>query len=66
MVWGEKPLKFIGNADFAGVAGEVHYVQSSGDTFVEGDVNGDGNADFAIRLVGLHDLTAADLLFPSF
>jgi hypothetical protein len=33
-----------------------------GVTLVEGDVNGDGKADFQIELSGLHTLTGADFI----
>ncbi len=45
---------------FTGVAGQLHYVQGGGTTYVEGDVNGDGTADFALRLNGLVTLVGAD------
>lgn len=39
----------IGSEAFSKVAGELRYQQSAGDTFVLGDLNGDGKADFSIR-----------------
>ena len=33
-----------------------------GETFVAGDVDGDGAADFQIRLEGVHDLTITDFV----
>ncbi len=41
-------------ASFTGVAGQKRLVYSSasGDTYVQGDVNGDAVADFRIRLSG--------------
>ena len=44
---------FIGTNAFHNVAGELRYEQVSGDIFVYGDTNGDGIADFMIRLDGL-------------
>ncbi|QNM82911.1 calcium-binding protein [Sphingomonas sabuli] len=55
-------FSFIGSAAFHGVAGELRYVQNAGNTFVMGDTNGDGAADFMIRLDGLHSLAASDFL----
>ncbi len=51
---------FVGNAGLSGVAGELTYVQSGGNTIVQADVNGDTIADFEIELTGLIDLTIAD------
>ena len=47
---------FVKVSAFTGVAGQVRLVYSStsGDTYVQGDVNGDGVGDFRIRLVGNH------------
>ncbi|MFT3988268.1 M10 family metallopeptidase C-terminal domain-containing protein [Aestuariivirga sp.] len=43
-------------------AGELHAIISGGQTFVEGDVNGDGVADFRITLTGALTMTAADFI----
>ncbi|MBX7457184.1 sulfatase-like hydrolase/transferase [Qipengyuania sp. 1NDH17] len=53
---------FIGDADFSGTAGELRFYVEGEATFVAGDVNGDGVADFQIRLEGVHDLTAGDFV----
>ena len=53
---------FIGTAAFSGVAGQLRYLFSGGDTFVQGDTNGDGKADFLIFLEGTHSLTATDFV----
>lgn len=57
-------FKFIGQDDFDGVAGQLHFVRdkSGGVTYIEGDVNGDGVADFMIELRGLHTLKAGDFM----
>jgi Ca2+-binding RTX toxin-like protein len=47
---GNQDFDFIGQADFHHKAGELRFEKSSGDTYVYGDVNGDGNADFVIHL----------------
>lgn len=49
---------WIGNGAFTKVAGQLHYVNG----VLEGDVNGDGIADFAVKLVGVPNLTVGDLL----
>ena len=43
-------FKFIGSAEFSQKAGEVRYESHDNYTLVQGDVNGDGVADFAISL----------------
>jgi Ca2+-binding RTX toxin-like protein len=53
---------FIGTAAFSGVAGQLRTFQSSGDTFVAGDLNGDRAADFLIMVEGQHTLVATDFV----
>ncbi|MEQ1901536.1 MAG: VCBS domain-containing protein [Devosia sp.] len=55
-------LSFIGQGGFSGHAGEVHYVAGSGVTIVEGDMNGDGVADFQIAVTGSFAFTAGNFL----
>ena len=45
---------------FTIVAGELRYEQISGNTFVYGDTNGDGTADFMIRVDGIQAFVASD------
>lgn len=63
---GRQPFHFIGDAAFAGkgqqLGAELHYVHADGMTYVEGDLNGDGKADFTIALTGTIDLVASDFL----
>jgi D-alanyl-D-alanine carboxypeptidase len=65
---GDQDFKFIGRSDFSGKAGELHYVRDNNfwpwndKTIIEGDVNGDGNADFQIELLGLHKLNGDDFI----
>jgi serralysin len=59
---GDQPFAFIGGNAFHAVAGELRYFQMNGSTFVEGDVNGDGAADFMISLDGLQTLTTTSLV----
>jgi hypothetical protein len=48
---GDDPFTFIGAVAFSGAAGELRsYDSLSGSWFVEGDVDGDGNADFRIEV----------------
>jgi Ca2+-binding RTX toxin-like protein len=51
---------FIGGQDFHHKAGELRFEKSGGNTHILGDVNGDGNADFAIDLKGSVNLHATD------
>ena len=61
-------FRFIGAADFHDVKGELHVIKINAPgrahdvTIVEGDVNGDGAADFQIALKGLIGLTKADFI----
>ncbi len=67
-VGGNQAFTFIGTSAFHKIAGELHAVKINptgplnDKTIVEGDVNGDGKADFQIELTGLKTLTAADFL----
>jgi Ca2+-binding RTX toxin-like protein len=62
----DNAFKFIGKQAFHHKAGELHYVKhdlagtAHDTTSIQGDVNGDGKADFEIQLIGLHTLTADD------
>lgn len=47
---GDQGFSFIGTAAFNGKAGELRYIKGSSDTYIYGDVNGDGKVDFAIHL----------------
>jgi Ca2+-binding RTX toxin-like protein len=59
---GDQAFAFIGSGAFTGVAGQLRYQQISGQTYVQGDTDGDGQADFWIRLDGLHALAAGDFV----
>ena len=55
-------------AAFTGVAGQLRWLQdnqpgtANDKTIVEGDINGNGLADFQIQLTGLKTLTASDFI----
>ena len=55
-------MKRVGSSGFSDHAGEVHYVISGTQSIIEGDINGDGIADFQIALTGKHALVASDFL----
>lgn len=61
---GNQAFNFVGTASFSNTAGELRFEQNVnyGWTIVQGDVNGDGIADFEIELTGLLTLNAADFL----
>ena len=54
-------LHFAGMA-FTGAANELIYTVTSGDATVWLDVNGDGTADFSLRLLGVRSLSAGDFI----
>ncbi len=55
---GNQAFDFIGDAAFTGVAGQLRYAGGR----LEGDVTGDGKADFEVAFSDSPDLGAADLL----
>ncbi len=59
---GIQSLKFIGTAAFSGTAGELRFVQFSGNTYIEGNTDADTVADFMIRLNGLYTLNVTDFI----
>ncbi len=59
---GDQAFSWIGTSAFGGVAGQLRYAQSAGDTVIYGDTNGDRIADFAIHLEGTVSLAATDFV----
>ncbi|EPX83475.1 Alkaline phosphatase [Salipiger mucosus DSM 16094] len=57
----KQAFDFIGDAAFTS-AGQLGYRHEGGNTIVQADFDGDGNADFEIELTGAMDLTEADFL----
>ena len=53
---------FIGGAAFSNVAGQLRVFTQSGNTFVVGDTNGDGVADFQIQVDGIVPLAGTDFI----
>jgi len=49
---GNQSFNFIGRDDFSGTAGELRFEKSNGRTVTQGDVDGDGEADFVLHLLG--------------
>lgn len=58
---GNQPFLLI-DSDFSGVAGQLRLVASGADLLVQGDVDGDAIADFAILLLNTATLTTADFI----
>lgn len=58
----DNAFNFIGTAAFGNVAGQLRYEVVSGETRITGDINGDGVADFLIRIDGVHALGAGDFV----
>lgn len=56
----DQDFKFIGDDNFHGKAGELHFVVVDGAVRVEGDVNGDKKADFAIFVDEVTSLAKGD------
>ena len=59
---GDQAFEFIGSAAFSRSAGELHLIASGNGSFLEGDTDGDGVADFSIFLVGAALLETGDLV----
>lgn len=59
---GDQAFQFIGTNGFSNTAGELRYQEINGNTYVYGDTNGDGVADFMIQLIGSHALTGGDFV----
>ena len=59
---GNQAFTWVGTADFTGTAGELRYYESLGQTYVAGDTNGDGQADFLIRIDEVHVLGTDDFV----
>ncbi len=59
---GDEAFRFLGNAAFSGSAGELRITQDSGYLMLEGEITGDGLADFAIRLDGLDTLRIGSII----
>lgn len=62
-VAGDQAFNFVGDAAFSGVAGELRTAVIAGNSYLQGDTNGDGAADFWIRVDGLHAFVAGDFIF---
>ncbi|MEO3997844.1 cadherin-like domain-containing protein [Mesorhizobium sp. CAU 1732] len=59
---GDQAFTFLGNAAFSGAAGQLRYSAYGNVCLVDGDVNGDGIADFQIQVNGTHWMTGTDFI----
>jgi hypothetical protein len=60
---GDDAFSFIGGAAFSNVAGQLRSTDNGNGTYtVEGDVDGDGVADFAILVTSAAPLGAGDFV----
>ena len=60
---GNQAFHWIDTGGFTvGDAGALHYATGGGVTWIEGDTNGDGAADFAIYLAGAHTMVGTDFV----
>ena len=59
---GDNKFSFIGTGAFTSQAGQLRYSQDATNTFVEGDVNGDGVADWAVQVNGLYAFASTDFV----
>lgn len=60
LLGGDQAFTLIGTGAFSNAAGELRYEQISGNTYITGDTNGDGIADFMIKIDGSHTFTSSD------
>jgi Ca2+-binding RTX toxin-like protein len=54
---GNQDFDFIGTAGFSHHAGELRFEKTASDTYISGDTDGDGKADFTIHLDGAVKVT---------
>ncbi len=60
---GDQAFTWLDTGGFTRSAGQLREYDSNGAHYVAGDVNGDGVADFTIRVSGSSNLSAGDFLF---
>ncbi|SHK06892.1 Peptidase M10 serralysin C terminal [Roseomonas rosea] len=58
----DQAFTFLGTGRFTKQAGQLHQITAGSNTIVEGDVNGDGRADFQILVKGLLTLQEGDFV----
>lgn len=58
----DNAFSFIESLSFSSTAGELRYQAAGANTYLQGDIDGDGVADFEIQLAGVLSLSAIDLI----
>ncbi len=53
---------FVGSSELTGTAGQLGYYNSSGDTIIHADLDGDGVSEFEIQLDGIMTLNANNFI----
>ncbi len=61
-VQGDQAFHFIGTQAFSGAKGELHALRLGGNSRVEGDIDGDGHADFSFLIQSVTGLTGHDFI----
>nr|WP_298105025.1 hypothetical protein [uncultured Shinella sp.] len=59
---GDQAFTFIGTAKFSNTAGELRYEKAKAGTYVYGDTDGNGKADFVMHIDAVFNLKAGDFL----
>jgi Ca2+-binding RTX toxin-like protein len=59
---GDDAFKFIGTGNFTSAQGQLRYTVVADGVIVSGDANGDGVADFNIKVLGVSSLAASDFV----
>ncbi|WP_421590347.1 M10 family metallopeptidase C-terminal domain-containing protein [Shinella sp. M27] len=59
---GDQAFNFIGAAKFSNAAGELRYEKTKADTYVYGDIDGNGKADFVLHIDVALNLKTDDFL----
>ncbi|CAN5438654.1 hypothetical protein BH10PSE6_BH10PSE6_24720 [soil metagenome] len=53
---GDQALIYIGASAFSGAPGELRVTDNGSNTFISADLDGNGSADFSVKLIGVHSL----------
>lgn len=59
---GDQAFTFVGEKAFTQTAGELRYTHANGDSYIYGDVNGDGRTDFSVRVDKTIDFIKGDFI----
>ena len=59
---GDDAFTFLGSGPFTHASGQLDFFKAGSKIILQGDVNGDGLADFQIQLNGIASISAGDLV----